>query len=61
MAFPAITMTMMTHPLQVLLIGMILARLAREAFAAASRVRQGPADSNGSPARAANPSDLQAA
>ena len=55
-----ITMTVLTHPLQVLLIGMILVRLAREGFAAATRARQAPTDSNCSPVRA-DPSDLQAA
>ena len=57
----AITMTVLTHPLQVLLIGMVLARLALQAFAMATRGRPAPTDSNGTTMRAAAPSDLQAA
>jgi hypothetical protein len=57
----AITMTALTHPLQVLLIGMILVRLTSEGFAVATGTRRSPPDSIGSTVRAAGPSDLQAA
>jgi hypothetical protein len=55
----AITTTVLTHPLQVLLIATILARLAREVLAAAARGRRAPRDPSGSPVRSG--SDLQAA
>jgi hypothetical protein len=36
----ALTMTVLTHPLQVVLMGMVLSRLVREVFIAAAGVRQ---------------------
>ena len=57
----AITMTALTHPLQVLLIGMLLVRLMREGLAVATGTRQSPTDSTGSAVPAAAHSDLQAA
>ncbi len=58
----ALTMTVLTHPLQVLLIGMILSRLARELVSAAARARK--VSSGGTGERqplATGPSDLRAA
>jgi hypothetical protein len=55
----AITMTILTHPLQVLLIGVILSRLVREGVA---QVRQPRRPGTGShPAPVAGPSHLRAA
>jgi len=36
----AITMTVLTHPLQVLLVGMIVSRLAREALGGVTAAQQ---------------------
>ena len=56
-----ITLTVLTHPLQALLIGMTLVRLAREGFVMVTRARQSPTDPDGSAVRTAGSSDLQAA
>ena len=55
----AITMTVLTHPLHVLLIGVILSRLVREGVAQARQVRRPGTGSH--PAPAAGPSHLRAA
>ena len=58
----AIMMTVLTHPLQVLLIGVIISRLAREGVAVATQARQARRMGSGShPAPAADASDLRAA
>ena len=57
----AIALTMLTHPLQVFLIGMVLVRLAREGLVVVTRARPSPTDPDGSAVRAAGSSDLQAA
>ena len=55
-------MTVLTHPLQVLLIGMIISRLARDAVVGATQARQTRRlDAGSHPAPVAAPSDLRAA
>ena len=58
MAFPTITMTVLTHPLQVLLMGMIVLHGVRTTLAAVRQRRAGSA-SDATPTIA--PLDLQAA
>jgi hypothetical protein len=55
----AITMTVLTHPLQVLLIGMILSRMVREGAARARQARRPRTGSH--PAPVTRPSHLRAA
>jgi hypothetical protein len=62
MSFHEITLTVLTHPLQALLIGMTLVRLAREGFVMGARSRQSPtAPSDGGAVHAASSSGLRAA
>ena len=59
----AIMLAILTHPLHVLLFGVILSRLAREVFSAAARAPEASrAESRGDPQPLApGPSDLRAA
>jgi len=57
----AMKMAVLTHPLHVLLVGVILSRLTREGVVAATRAWQARRPSTGRPLPVADPSDLGAA
>jgi len=63
MILASITMTVLTHPLQVLLIGMILSRLAREVVIASAGARNASRPGSGRDRQllATRSSDLRAA